>query len=101
MKTFRNLSDGQKIDALICFTDIVGFAPLAESMDEDELAQLLKDLARKAKSLTHSRHDHQGFWLSARGLSDTDQLLLQCKEAYPASNRVVVGGGLEAVRRHQ
>lgn len=48
MKTFHNLSDGQKIDALICFADIVGFAPLAESMDEGDLVQLLKDVAQNA-----------------------------------------------------
>jgi class 3 adenylate cyclase len=48
MKNFQNLSDGQKIEALICFADIVGFAPIAESMDEAELIALLKNVYQTA-----------------------------------------------------
>ena len=48
MKTFQNLSDGQSIDVLICFTDIVGFTRVAESMDESEVVAMLKNVAQNA-----------------------------------------------------
>ena len=46
MKNLQNLSDGQIIDALVCFADIAGFTKVAVSMGEDDVVHFLKDIAQ-------------------------------------------------------
>ncbi len=44
MKDFQNVADGEKIPALICFTDITGFARTARTSGTDAVVRMLRDL---------------------------------------------------------
>lgn len=44
MKNFFSLKDGDTLTALVCFTDIAGFARTAKSIPSEEMVQLLKSV---------------------------------------------------------
>jgi class 3 adenylate cyclase len=45
MKDFSLLSDGQKTELLICFTDVTAFTSLVKSEGSENTVQILRDLA--------------------------------------------------------
>ena len=45
MQNFTTIKDGHKISALICMTDITGFARLSRSEDMETVYTILKDIA--------------------------------------------------------
>ena len=45
MKDFSNIADGDKIQALICITDITAFAQVAKTLGPEGALEMLRDLA--------------------------------------------------------
>ena len=45
MKDFQDIADGQKVEALICFTDMTGFAQAAKTLGTEAAVEMLRGLA--------------------------------------------------------
>ena len=55
MKDFSNIADGRKMQALICCTDITGFAQIVKTLGAEIVVQLLRDLATPTRAVVELR----------------------------------------------